>query len=53
LEKYGTAGQAIDDNVIWRMRFACCITKTTDTHPKYKIRLALHGNNGYAKGPYG
>jgi len=22
MEKYGTAGQATDDNTIWRMRFA-------------------------------
>jgi hypothetical protein len=31
-EKYGTAGQATDDNIIRRMRFACWITKATDTH---------------------
>ena len=23
MEKYGTAGQATDDNIIGRMRFAC------------------------------
>jgi hypothetical protein len=27
-EKYGTAGQAEVDNIIWRMRFACQITET-------------------------
>ena len=49
--KYGRAGHAIDDNVIWCMSFACCITKTTDTHSEYEIRLALHGNNDYTKAP--
>jgi hypothetical protein len=31
VEKYGTARQATDDNIIRRMRFACRITKATDT----------------------
>jgi hypothetical protein len=31
VEKYGTAGQATDDNIIRRMRFACRVTKATDT----------------------
>jgi hypothetical protein len=32
---------------IWRMRFACWITKATDTHSEYVI-LLFHDNNGYA-----
>jgi hypothetical protein len=32
VEKYGTAGQATDGNIIRRMRTACWITKATDTH---------------------
>jgi hypothetical protein len=32
MEKYGIAGQATDDNITRRMRFARWITKTTDTH---------------------
>ena len=32
VEKYGTAGQATDDNMIRRMRFECWITKTTNAH---------------------
>jgi hypothetical protein len=32
VEKYGAARQATDDNIILRMRFACWITKATDTH---------------------
>jgi hypothetical protein len=35
------AGQATDDNITWRMRFACWITKATDTHSKYVMRIAL------------
>jgi hypothetical protein len=31
VEKYGTAGQTTDGNIIRRMRFACWITKATDT----------------------
>jgi hypothetical protein len=31
VEKYGRGGQATECNIIWRMRFACRITKATDT----------------------
>ena len=31
MERYGAANQAADDNIIWRMRFICWITKATDT----------------------
>ena len=40
MEKYGTARQATDDNITRRMRFACCITKATDTHSEYVILIA-------------
>jgi hypothetical protein len=34
------------------MRFACWITKATDTHSEYVICIAFfHGNNGYANAP--
>jgi hypothetical protein len=36
-KKYGRARQATDDNIIRRMRFACWITKATDTHSEYVI----------------
>jgi hypothetical protein len=39
-KKYGTAGQATDDNKIRRMRFACWITKATDTHSEYVLLIA-------------
>jgi len=35
VEIYGTARQATDDNIIRRMRYACRITKTADTHSEY------------------
>jgi hypothetical protein len=41
VEKYGTARQATDDNITRRMRFACWITKATDTHSGYVILIAL------------
>jgi hypothetical protein len=33
--------QATDDNIIRRMRFACWITKATDTHSEYVILIPL------------
>jgi hypothetical protein len=41
MEKYGTDRQATDDNIIRRMRFACWITKATDTHLEYVILIAF------------
>jgi len=39
-KKYARDGQATDDNIIRRIRFACCVTKPTDTHSEYKILIA-------------
>jgi hypothetical protein len=33
--------QTTDDNIILRMRFACWITKATDTHSEYVILIAF------------
>jgi hypothetical protein len=41
VEKYDTAGQGTDDNIIRRMRFACWISKATDTHSEYVIHIAI------------
>jgi hypothetical protein len=41
VQKYGTARQATDDNIIRRMRNACWITKATDTHSEYVIIIAF------------
>jgi len=35
------AGQATDDNKIWRMRIACWVTNSTETHSEYAILIAL------------
>jgi hypothetical protein len=37
VEKYGTDGQATDENVIRRMRISCRIAKATNTHSEYII----------------
>jgi hypothetical protein len=41
VENYCRAEQATDDNIIWCMRFACWITKATNTHSKYVILIAF------------
>jgi hypothetical protein len=41
VEKYGRARQDTDDNIIQRMRFACWVTKATDTHSEYVILIVL------------
>jgi hypothetical protein len=41
VEKYGRAREATDDNIIWRMRIECWITKATDTQSEYEILIAF------------
>jgi hypothetical protein len=41
VEKYGRTRQATDDNIIRRMRFACWITKATDTYSEYVIFIVF------------
>ena len=38
-KKYCSDGQTTDDNVIRCMRFACCITKATNTHSEFVFPL--------------
>jgi len=38
-KKYCTAGQAIYDNIIWRIRLARWIRKATNTHTEYVILI--------------
>ena len=38
---YGTARQVTGDSFIRRMRFACRVTKATDTHSEYAILIAF------------
>ena len=37
VEKFGTARQITDDNIIWHMRSACWISKAADTRSEYII----------------
>jgi hypothetical protein len=39
VEKYHTARQATDDNIIRRMRFACWVTKAAGTHSEYVMLI--------------
>ena len=39
--KYGTAGQATDDNITRRMRFAFQINKAANTHSEYIILISF------------
>jgi hypothetical protein len=41
VEKYGRARQTTDENMIWRMCFACRITKVTNSHSEYVILVAF------------
>jgi len=49
MAKYGTAGQTIE-NIKRRMRFACWITKATNT-PSEHVVLHFHGKSGHANAP--
>ena len=51
VEKYCTAGQATEDNIIWRMRIACWITEATNTHWVSIILIVFHNNSGNANAP--
>jgi hypothetical protein len=41
VEKYGTAGQATDNNITRRMRFTWWVTMATDTHSECVILIAF------------
>ena len=41
LGKPDRARQYKDDNVTWRMHFACWVTKTTDAYSGYVILIAF------------
>jgi hypothetical protein len=51
VEKYITARQATDDNIIRRMRFECWITMATESHSEYATLIVFDGKNGYANAP--
>jgi hypothetical protein len=41
VKKRGRARQATDDNIIWRMHFACWIPKATDRPLEFVIFIAF------------
>ena len=41
MEEYGRHGQATDDNIIGRMRFACWLIDARDTHSEYVIIIVF------------
>lgn len=54
MEKYGIAGQAIEDDILCslKVQFACKITKTkVRTHIR-NIKLFFCGNGGYVNAPH-
>jgi hypothetical protein len=52
VEKYGTARDATDINILRRTRSACWKTENTDTHSEYVLFIAFfHCDNGYANVP--
>ena len=50
VEKYGRVRQATDDSIIWRVRFACWVTKATDTKSMQHL-LLLQRKICYANAP--
>jgi len=49
--KYGSAGEATDDNIIHHMCFTCWITKGTDMLLEYVILTAFPQQPWYANTP--
>ena len=41
MEKYGTAGQATDDNKIRRMRIVCWVIKAVYTHSEEEMLIVF------------
>ena len=41
MEEYGRSRAGTDENIIRRMRIACWITKTTNTHSEYVIIITF------------
>jgi len=42
VEKYVTATQATDDNIIFGMRFTCWISNDTNTHSEHIILIVIY-----------
>ena len=52
MEKYGTARQATDDNIIRCKLFGCWINNATNENLEYGKLRAARGNFGYANMPH-
>jgi hypothetical protein len=50
-EKYCTAGEATDDNIIQNIHNVCWTTKATNTHSEYVILFAFPLKNGCMNAP--
>jgi len=50
VEKYGTAWQATEDNIIRCRRFACWIPKAKNTHSEYVILIAFPRRQWFREG---
>ena len=51
VEKFGTARQAADDDIIGHMSFAFWMTMATNTHLESEILVFFYGNNGHVNAP--
>ena len=51
MEKSGRAREVTGDNITWRMRVACRITKATDTRKICNVLIDFPGQRGYANVP--
>jgi len=51
VEKYCTAGQATDGNIMRCMRIACWLPNATNIKSEYVILIAFPLNNGYTNAP--
>ena len=51
MKNFGSDRHATYGNKIRRMRIACSINDTTDTHSEYVIHIIVHNKNGYENAP--
>ena len=54
MKKYCRVGQATDDDIVRHMRFACLLTRATNTYSEYVILIVFffRGNRGFANAPH-
>jgi hypothetical protein len=47
VEKYGTVGQTINDNIIQCTRFVCWVPKATNTNSQYVLLISFARQQGF------